>query len=146
MNKPIGAPETAGKMHLLQSKPDTVHWGFLDGSLPPVLTIDSGDRVTIECVSGNPEWMPPVGSGFEPLDDIKLVHKEAKRGSGNHIFTGPIYVKDAKVGDVLEVKILDIEMRQDWGWNIFRSYGGTLPDEFNYQRIIHIALDRQAKL
>ena len=146
MNKPIGAAEAAGKSHLLQSKPDTVHWGFFDGNLPPVLTIDSGDRVTIECVSGNPEWMPPAGSGFEPLDDIKLVHKEAKRGSGNHILTGPIYVNDAKVGDVLEVKILDIEMRQDWGFNLFRSYGGTLPEEFNYQRMIHVGLDRKAML
>jgi acetamidase/formamidase len=146
MNKPVGAAETMGKAHFLQSLPDTVHWGFFDGGLPPVLTIDSGDRVTIECVSGNPEWMPPQASGFKPLDDIKLVHEKAKRGSGNHILTGPIYVNDAKVGDVLEVKILDIEMRQDWGFNLFRSYGGTLPEEFNYQRIIHVALDRTAKL
>jgi acetamidase/formamidase len=146
MNKPVRADDTSAKTHFLQSLPDTVHWGFFDGSLPPVLTIDSGDRVTIECVSGNPEWMPPEGSGFKPLDDIKLVHEKAKRGSGNHILTGPIYVNDAKVGDVLEVKILDIEMRQDWGFNLFRSYGGTLPEEFNYQRIIHVGLDRIAKL
>ena len=146
MNKPIGAAETAVKTHLLQSTPDTVHWGFFDGGLAPVLTIDSGDRVTIECVSGNPEWMPPEASGFKPLDDLKLVHEKAKRGSGNHILTGPIYVKEAKVGDVLEVKILDIEMRQDWGFNLFRSYGGTLPEEFNYYRIIHVPLDRAAKL
>jgi acetamidase/formamidase len=142
MNKPLATKETAGKAHLLRSTPDTVHWGFFDGSLPPVLTIDPGDRVTIECVSGNPEWMPPAGSGFEPLPDLKLIHEKAKRGSGNHILTGPIYVKDAKVGDVLEVKILDIELRQDWGFNLFRSYGGTLPEEFNYYRIIHLALDR----
>ena len=146
MNKPIGVAETAVKTHLLQSTPDTVHWGFFDGGLAPVLAIDSGDRVAIECVSGNPEWMPPEASGFKPLDDLKLVHEKAKRGSGNHILTGPIYVKEAKVGDVLEVKILDIEMRQDWGFNLFRSYGGTLPEEFNYYRIIHVALDRVAKL
>ena len=146
MNKPIGAAESAVKTHLLQSTPDTVHWGFFDGGLAPVLAIDSGDRVVIECVSGNPEWMPPEASGFKPLDDLKLVHEKAKRGSGNHILTGPIYVKEAKVGDVLEVKILDIEMRQDWGFNLFRSYGGTLPEEFNYYRIIHVPLDRAAKL
>jgi len=146
MNKPVASAETSAKTHLLRSLPDTVHWGFFDGSLPPVLTIDSGDRVTIECVTGNPEWMPPAGSGFEPLDDVKRIHAEAKRGSGNHILTGPISVKEAKVGDVLEVKILDIEMRQDWGFNIFRAYGGTLPDEFAYQRLIHVALDRDAGL
>jgi acetamidase/formamidase len=146
MNKPIAPGETAPKTHLLRSLPETVHWGFFDGSLPPVLTIDSGDRVTIECVTGNPEWMPAADSGFEPLDDVKLIHAKAKRGSGNHILTGPIYIKDAKVGNVLEVRILDIEMRQDWGFNIFRAYGGTLPDEFTYQRLIHIGLDREAKL
>jgi acetamidase/formamidase len=146
MNKPLSASETAGRTHLLRSLPDTVHWGFFDGGLAPVLTIDSGDQVVIECVSGNPEWMPPEGSPFKPLDDIKLVHQKAKRGSGNHILTGPIYVRDAKIGDVLQVKILEIEMRQDWGFNLFRAYGGTLPEEFNYYRIIHVALDLTAKL
>ncbi|HTV28470.1 MAG TPA: acetamidase/formamidase family protein [Xanthobacteraceae bacterium] len=134
------------KTHLLQSKPDTVHWGYFDGALPPVLAVDSGDRVVIECVSGNPEWMPQAGSPFKPLNDIKLVHEKAKRGSGNHILTGPIHVNGAVVGDVLEVKIVDVEMRQDWGFNLFRSYGGTLPEDFNYYRIIHVGLDRTAML
>ena len=150
MNKPITATmtasETTARTHLLQSKPETVHWGYFDGGLPPVLTIESGDRVTIECVSGNPEWMPPAGSPFEPLDDIKLIHEKVKRGSGNHILTGPIAVNGAKIGDVLEVRILDIAMRQDWGFNLFRSYGGTLPEDFNYYRIIHVGLDRTANL
>lgn len=146
MNKPLSATETTARTHLLRSLPDTVHWGFYDGSLPPVLTIESGDRVTIECVTGNPEWMPPPDSPFKPLDDVRLIHQKTKRGSGNHILTGPIYVKDAAIGDVLEVKIIEIEMRQDWGFNLFRSYGGTLPEEFNYYRIIHVPLDRAAKL
>jgi acetamidase/formamidase len=150
MNKPITTPMTASeataRTYLLQSKPETVHWGYFDGALPPVLTIESGDRVTVECVSGNPEWMPPAGSPFKPLDDIKLIHEKVKRGSGNHILTGPIAVNGAKVGDVLEVKILDIEMRQDWGFNLFRSYGGTLPEDFNYYRIIHVGLDRAANV
>jgi acetamidase/formamidase len=134
------------KTHLLQSTPDTVHWGYFDGGLPPVLTINSGDRVTIECVSGNPEWMPPESSGFKPLPDVKLIHEKAKRGSGNHILTGPIYVKDAKVGDVLEVRIVDIALRQDWGFNLFRAYGGTLPEDFPYYRLIHVALDKASNM
>lgn len=140
MNKPVGAA-TSAKTHLLPSTPETVHWGYFDGGLPPVLTVDSGDVVTIECVSGNPEWMPPADSPFKPLPDIQLVHEKAKRGSGNHILTGPIYLNDAKVGDVLEVRILDIALRQDWGFNLFRAYGGTLPDDFPYYRLIHVALD-----
>lgn len=146
MNKPMSAPGIEAKTHLLQSTPETVHWGYFDGSLPPALTINSGDRVTIECVSGNPEWMPPPDSPFKPLPDIKLVHEKARRGSGNHILTGPIFVNDAMVGDVLEVRILDIALRQDWGFNLFRAYGGTLPDDFPYYRLIHVALDRQSNM
>ncbi len=132
--------------HLLQSTPDTVHWGYFDGGLTPALTVASGDRVVIECVSGNPEWMPPESSGYTVLPDLKLIHEKAKRGSGNHILTGPIYVNDAKIGDVLEVKIAAIELRQNWGFNLFRTYMGTIPEDFPYYRMIHIALDTASNM
>jgi acetamidase/formamidase len=134
--------ETA-RTHVLRSNPDTIHWGYLDGALPAVLTVDPGDRVVIESVSGNPEWMPPDATGFEVLPELRNIHQQVKRGSGNHIFTGPIFVRGAAVGDMLEVRISDIELRQDWGYNLFRAYGGTLPDEFPYYRIIHVKLDRE---
>lgn len=140
------ASAQAAKTHLLQSTPDTIHWGYFDGGLPPALTIDSGDRVTIECVSGNPEWMPPESSGFKVLPDLKLIHEKAKRGTGNHILTGPIYVKGAKVGDVLEVRIVDVELRQNWGFNLFRAYMGTIPEDFPYSRMLHVALDKASNL
>jgi acetamidase/formamidase len=142
MSMPRAKERTTAKTHLLQSAPSTIHWGYYDGGLEPVLTIDPGDRVVFECVSGNPEWMPPASSEFRPLPELERIHKEVKRGSGNHILTGPLAVRGAKIGDVLEVRILDIELRQDWGYNLFRAYGGTLPDEFPYYRIIHVALDR----
>ena len=142
----VNAPLPAVRTHLLQSKPETIHWGFFDGSLPPVLAIESGERVTIECVSGNPEWMPPAGSGFEILPELAEIHKKVKRGTGNHILTGPIAVRGAAVGDVLEVRILDIALRQNWGFNLFRAYGGTLPDEFPHYRLFHVALDRASNM
>jgi acetamidase/formamidase len=141
MNKRSDTGESNVKTHLLKSAPDTVHWGYFDGALPPVLTIESGDRVVIECVSGNPEWLPPASSGFEILPELRSIHQRSERGSGNHILTGPIYVKGAKIGDVLEVRILDIALRQNWGFNLFRAYGGTLPEDFPYYRLIHVALD-----
>lgn len=140
----IALAKSAGtNTHRLQSGPQTIHWGFFDGALDPVLTIDSGDCVVIECVSGNPEWMPAKSSGFEVLPELRQIHEQVKRGTGNHILTGPIFVRGAAAGDVLEARILDIELRQNWGYNLFRAYGGTLPDEFPYYRIIHIALDRE---
>jgi acetamidase/formamidase len=140
----IALARSAGtNTHVLRSGPKTVHWGFFDGALDPVLTIDSGDCVVIECVSGNPEWMPPKSSGFEVLPELRQIHEQVKRGTGNHILTGPIFVRGAAVGDVLEIRIHEIELRQNWGYNLFRAYGGTLPDEFPYCRIIHVALDRE---
>ena len=130
------------RSHLLRSSPETVHWGYFDGGLAPVLTIDSGDRVDIECVSGNPDWLPPPAAGFAVPPELLEIHRRARQGTGNHILTGPIWVRGATVGDVLEVRILDISLRQNWGYNLFRAYGGTLPDEFPYYRIMHVALDR----
>lgn len=133
-------------MKILRATPETVHWGYLDASLDPVLTIDSGERVTIECVTCNPEWMPPKERGFDILPDITEVHAKVKKGSGNHIFTGPIFVRGAEVGDVLEVKIEDIKLRQNWGWNVFRGYMGTIPEDFPYMRLTHVPLDLEANV
>jgi acetamidase/formamidase len=143
MNKPVD-PNTMDKTHLLKSSPETVHWGYFDGALAPVLTINPGDRVVIETISGNPERLPPPE--FAILPELKLVHEKAKRGTGNHILTGPIYVSGAAVGDVLEVKIVDIELRQNWGFNAFRPYVGTVPEDFPYSKMIQIVLDNEAKV
>lgn len=73
MDVPIGRP--AANTHLLRSSPETIHWGYFDATLEPVLTIDTGDCVVIECVSGNPEWMPPKSSGFEVLPELQDIHQ-----------------------------------------------------------------------
>ena len=131
---------------VLKATPETVHWGYLDAAIEPALTIDSGERVTIECVPCPPEWMPPKDSGMDVLPDITEIHSKVKKGSGTHIFTGPIFVRDAKIGDVLEVKIHDIKIRQNWGWNLFRGYMGTIPEDFPYMRLTHIPLDLKANV
>src|SRR5262249_7607308 len=141
MNVPTKAARAT--THRLRSSPATVHWGFFDGGLEPVLRIGSGERVTIECVSGNPEWMPDAASGFAVLPELREIHQKVKRGTGNHILTGPIHVNGAEIGDVLEVRILDIALRQDWGFNLFRAYGGTRPEDFPLHRLVHVAV-RQA--
>lgn len=131
-------------IHHLKVAPETVHWGYLDASLKPALIIGSGDTVVIDTISGNPPMLPPKERGFTVLPEQLEIHAKVKQGSGNHIFTGPIFVEGAEPGDVLEVRILDIALRQDWGWNMFRGLVGTLPEDFPYQRMIHLALDREA--
>lgn len=128
--------------HHLEATPQTVHWGFLDAALPPALTIVSGDSVTIDCVSGLPGVLPAPDSGFTVPADLADILATVKKGTGNHIYTGPICIEGSKPGDVLEIHVRDIELRQDWGWNIFRGYMGTLPEDFPYFHSTILELDR----
>ena len=40
------------KTHRLDAAPETVHWGFFDANLKPLITVDPGDEVVISTVSG----------------------------------------------------------------------------------------------
>jgi acetamidase/formamidase len=134
------------KQHHLSATPDTVHWGYFDAKIPPVLTIRSGDQVTIESISGNQGYMPPADRGFEILPEYAEVFARHRQGAGPHIMTGPIYVEGAEIGDSLEVRILDIQLRQNWGYNVIRPLAGTLPEDFGEtRRVIHIPIDLNAK-
>jgi hypothetical protein len=42
--------------HMLMPTPQTVHVGYFSAMLKPVLTVDSGDIVTIESVYVAPVW------------------------------------------------------------------------------------------
>src|SRR5580704_764731 len=104
--------------HRLASNPATVHWGYFDAALAPVLNVESGDTMQIECVSGNPDCMPQESSGFAILPELSEIHAGVARDLGPHILTGPVFVRGAAIGDVLEVRIRAIELRQNWGFNI----------------------------
>jgi acetamidase/formamidase len=126
--------------HHLKADAATCHWGFFDAARKPVLAVESGDRVTVDTLTGAPDFVPK--SGFHVPPELAEVHARAERFDGGpHILTGPIAVKGARPGQVLEVRILDVKLRQDWGFNIIRPLVGTLPDDFHEPRLIHIALD-----
>jgi acetamidase/formamidase len=126
--------------HHLSASVQNCHWGYFDATRAPVLTIKSGDRVTIDTVSGAPGFYPK--SGFHVPPELLEIHA-ANPGYqlGPHILTGPVAVEGAKPGQVLEVRILDIKLRQDWGFNLIRPLAGTLPDDFPEPRLINIPLD-----
>jgi acetamidase/formamidase len=130
--------------HHLPATPETVHWGFWDAALEPQLRIASGDTVTIDSLSGEPKDLPPDKSLLLPEHETVLAG--AQRGSGPHLLTGPVWVEGAEPGDVLEVVIQDVQLRQDWGWNLIEPLLGTLPEDFPRQRRLHIPLDRERKL
>ncbi len=107
----------------------TVHWGYFSKNQPPIVEIASGDYLTLECLThaagDDPERMiagdPGAESVFRWTKDEKAVQRrgagpmDAPNGAGGglgvHILTGPVAVKGAEPGDVLEVRILDMVPR-----------------------------------
>lgn len=128
--------------HHLPASVDTCAWGYFDAARAPVLTIDSGDLVTIDTVSGGPEALP--GDGFHVPPELLDIHARSERPVPGHILTGPVAVRGAKPGDVLKVEIVDVQLRQDWGYNAMRPLSGTLPYDVPEARLINIPLDRKA--
>lgn len=130
--------------HHVLASPQTCHWGIFDAALAPVAEVESGDTVVIETVSGGPDHLPPEGARFHVPPELFEIHKKVARHEPGHILTGPVAVKGAEPGHVLEVRIQDVALRQNWGWNIIRPLAGTLPDEFPTARTEIIPLDLEA--
>ena len=125
--------------HHLGSSPETCHWGFFDAALPPVLTIRSGDRVTIDSISGGREVLPPPGFSLLP-DHLHVIETMVPRMRG-HLLTGPVAVEGALPGDVLEIRIEAVECRQDWAWTAIHPTLGSLPEDFPIRKLWHTRLD-----
>jgi acetamidase/formamidase len=118
--------------HYLAATDRTVHWGYWSKSLPPLVEVDSGDLVTIETfthhANDDAERMVRHDAGAESVFrwdrtgkavdrrgagpiDATLYGRGAGEGLGVHICTGPVAVRGAAPGDILEVRILDVRPR-----------------------------------
>ncbi|MDB5882656.1 MAG: acetamidase [Ramlibacter sp.] len=104
----------------------TVHWGFFSRSMAPLIEVESGDLVTIETLThqanDDAERMVRGDPGAESVFYWDATKKNVDRrgagpmdskvgaggGLGAHICTGPVAIKGAQPGDVLEVRILDV--------------------------------------
>jgi acetamidase/formamidase len=127
--------------HRLDPAPATVHWGYLDAKIPPRLTVESGDTVTVDTVSGG---LADVGDTSIMLPHHRAICEALKPSPGPHILTGPIAVRGAEPGDTLEVRIKAMQLTVDWGWNLIRPLRGTLPEDYPEFRCRIIPIDRQA--
>ena len=127
--------------HRLTASAETCAWGFFDAARAPVLSVGSGDRVQIDTVSGGPEVLPE--RGFHVPPELHEIHARAERKLPGHILTGPVAVEGARPGDVLEVGVEEVALRQDWGYNFIRPLSGTLPYEFDAFRLLTIPLDAE---
>lgn len=141
-----GAENCAAATHELKATPSTVAWGYYSAAAKPVLRVKSGDTVRMETVStGSPARFEAAGV---PVDQIspalrKIYAEVTDKGPGGHILTGPVYVEGAEPGDVLEVRIVKIEMASPYAYNGYRPGSGFLPDDFAQARMKIIPLDRE---
>ena len=118
--------------HHLPANAETVHWGYFSKKLKPQVEIDSGDLITIEALThhanDDAERMVKGDRGAESVFlwtkekkgvnrrgagpmDASLFGRGAGEGLGVHICTGPVYVRGAQEGDVIELRIIDVTPR-----------------------------------
>ena len=108
--------------HDLTATPHTVHWGYFDNQLAPVLTVDSGDIVKVETVTHQAGDAPDFL--MDPaIEDIYQSISPETRGPGVHLLTGPIFVRGAIPGDTLEVRYLTMTSRLPYGTNVSANWG-----------------------
>jgi acetamidase/formamidase len=129
-------------LHRISALPKTVHIGTFGSSIPPVLTIQSGDTVILECVTGDDTRYPPADLRFTVPPALRAINDAVIHRRPGHIITGPVAVDGAEPGDMLEVRIDRIDLGADYGFCGFRPLAGTLPEDFSAPYLSHIAIDQ----
>ncbi len=110
----------------LRDAPQTGHNRW-HPDIPPILEVGPGEEVLLETRDAADGQ---VRDGMTIADLGKL---DSKVG---HPLTGPIAVKGATPGDLLEIEYLDI-IPQDYGWTRFVPTAGFLRDAFPTPYLVH---------
>jgi acetamidase/formamidase len=106
-----------GSIHEVGSNRTHTVW---DNSIAPVLEVEPGTTVELAVTDA---------SGGQLDRDSRVEDVAALDFARVNPVTGPVYVKGAAPGDVLEVEILSLQPR-DWGWTAIIPGFGLLADEF----------------
>ncbi|HEX2282862.1 MAG TPA: acetamidase/formamidase family protein [Thermomicrobiales bacterium] len=98
--------------------------------IPPVVEVDPGDRVVIETIDAFDTQVTPVLTS-EECGALNL--------GPVHPLTGPVFIKGAEPGDLLEMKLLDIEADPfgNHGYTAEVPGFGFLRDRFTEPWIAH---------
>jgi acetamidase/formamidase len=136
------AMSQGGKTHSLKGTPQTVHTGFFDATIPSVLTVNSGDTVNLSTMMLM-DGQLRCGMTIEEL--VAKRQSYVDRKVGPHTLTGPIFVKGAEPGDVLEIRIQKL-VPANCGVNYHlpgKMNIGGLPEDFPNGQFKTLQLDLQ---
>src|SRR3981189_845663 len=131
---------TEPALHTLRATPKTCHWGYFDAGLAPVLRVKSGDMICAEAVTHHAGDAPELLMD-EGITAIFEGIPEKDRNPGVHIMTGPIFIEDAKAGDVLEVRYLQMIPRLKFGSNLAANWGYLYKEFGEKERVTIYELD-----
>ena len=95
--------------------------------IPPLIEVDPGEEVVLETRDASDSQIKP---GMTVADLTNLDAKVA------HPLTGPVYIRGARPGDLLEIEYLDI-LPQPAGWTRNRPGAGFLRDLFTEPYLAH---------
>ena len=136
---PMRRSQPDGRVHVVPSTRETVRLGVFDATLPPILTIESGDIISFPDTWSHflNEMQPGV-----PIDTLAQL-RVSNPGRGPHSIIGPIAVNGAEPGDVLEIRYQSIRP-YEWG-AVFNNPGslgtGLLPQDYAQGQIKYVDLD-----
>jgi len=95
--------------------------------IEPILTVEPGEDFVLETRDASD------GQVREGLSFADLARHDKKAG---HPLTGPVFVKGAEPGDLLEVEFLEINP-QPYGWTVIRPGAGLLREDFQEGFLAH---------
>src|SRR5215813_8685196 len=136
---PAGAAGGDGRVHVIESNRETVRLGVFDATLPPIVTIESGDLVSFPNTWSHFMNELQPGVAVSRLAELRT----SNPGRGPHSIIGPIAVRDAEPGDVVEIRYRRL-MPVAWGavFNNPAALGtGLLPQDFMQGQIKYVDLD-----
>jgi acetamidase/formamidase len=131
-----------GRVHVIESNKETVRLGVFDATLPPIVTIDSGDVLSFPNTWSHflNEMQPGV-----PIDTLAKL-RTGNPGRGPHSIIGPIAVNDAEPGDVLEIRY---QRLRPFAWGaVFNNPGslgtGLLAQDYPQGQVKYVEFDLRA--
>ncbi|GAC1515779.1 MAG: acetamidase/formamidase family protein [Gemmatimonadaceae bacterium] len=145
----VAAQPAVPRAHRLMPSPSTVAWGYYDAAALPVLRVRSGDTVSIgTLITSTPERLEAAGVATADVEESlrEITRTVTNKGPGGHILTGPIAIAGADSGDVLEVRILSVDLALPYAYNAFSPGRGFLPEDFGYARTRIVKLDARAQM